>query len=151
MRERANEPNAGWKCNDEKLRALIVLDDGVATKLSNGAGNAFFRGFIVEDRETHQVCARFRFRYADHDAWFSINPSDQADVINKLADGLREVLTTAAAMMGMPVKDCAITRFDPPDDGGDFNHTIAWLLDRDLMEITTIEITTSSRMPREGG
>lgn len=135
----------GWNANDEKLRCLIVLDDGVAELLSHRAGQAFFRAFIVEDRVTGKVRLKFRFRYKDPEQrnWFKATTDKRGDeAVEHFRSGVDEVLRTATSMLTVPLDANGVTAFFPPDDGGDVGSTLIWLEMRDLIEITEItEIT----------
>jgi hypothetical protein len=129
---------AGWQCEEEKLLVLIELNDDVALILSRHAGVAFFRAFIVQNRATDQIRMRFRFRYVDRDAWYIIVPEDQQDAVRKLRENIADVLLMAGDMIEKPVLPLDIRAHEPPDDGGDFQNTIDWLVDRDLMTITKV-------------
>jgi hypothetical protein len=130
----------GWLCNEEKLLALIVLDDGVAARLSDRAGQAFFRAFIVQNRATGRILMRFRFRYTDHDAWFKINPKEQGTARHHLRENITGMLLEGAKTMGNVISPLAVEVFEPPDDEGDFDATIRWLDARDLITITRVEL-----------
>jgi hypothetical protein len=52
MKDSEMPGNVGWMSNEEKLLALIVLDDAVAARLTDRGGEAFFRAFIVQNRKT---------------------------------------------------------------------------------------------------
>jgi hypothetical protein len=56
--------HVGWMSNEEKLLALIVPDDEVASRLTDCGGEGFFRAFIVQNRATGQIMMRHRFRFS---------------------------------------------------------------------------------------
>jgi hypothetical protein len=138
----------GWNANEEKLLALVVLDDARAARLNakHGAkhGEAFFRAFIVQHRRTGAVEMRFRFRYRDRDVWYKAGPaSDAATTLAEYLDGIQHALREAAEWMGETLEPGDITPFYPPDDEGDWERTIGWLQERDLIQVThrTLEET----------
>jgi hypothetical protein len=47
-----DDDRVGFDLSKQKLHCLIALNDALAPKLSNKAGGAFFRAFVVENRET---------------------------------------------------------------------------------------------------
>jgi hypothetical protein len=130
-----------WVVDQEKLLAHIVLDDRYARILSPGAGDAFFRAFIVEDRTTHKITLKFRFTYRDGKrSWSQLTPTDQGqDVVAKLRDGVVYMLESGAAIKGTPLPKGAVKVFNPPDDHGDGSNTVKWLADQDLIEIRSVE------------
>jgi hypothetical protein len=132
--------NVGWMSNEEKLLALIILDDEVAARLTDRGGEAFFRAFIVQNRATGQIMMRHRFRYVDHDAWFEVDPKEQEGALTYLRESLTDMLLTAAQMMDGTISPLAVQVFEPPDDEGDFESTIAWLSARDLITVTRVEV-----------
>lgn len=147
-RDRNREPGAqrgdprnspvGWNANAEKLLAMIALDDNIADELSPIAGEAFFRAFIVQDRKTAKVEARWRFRYNNgKDSWFSIGepkePMSPREIVADLTMKLTKMLIMAARMMGTPVAPDRVRVFEPPDDEGHPQRTIQWLRDMDLI------------------
>ncbi len=127
-----------WNANEEKLLSLIVLDDGFARQLSDRAGPAFFRAFIVENRATGAISMKHRFKDIDGDRqWYSVTPKEQGPgTVDELRQGMRTVLEEAAHMIQVPLPPGAIQCFDPPDDRGDWERTIEWLIERDLVEVT---------------
>ena len=93
---------AGWNANEEKLLALIVLSDDLAKRLSDRAGEAFFRAFIVQDRATGEIRMNFRFRYRDGDSWFHVSPKAQMETraaITYLREGMTDVQPKSGAAM----------------------------------------------------
>jgi hypothetical protein len=132
----------GFDLNKEKLRCLVVLDDDVASKLSCAAGPAYCRGFILENRETHEVFALYRFKYEDGERnWFRLIPKEQTSVeaaVEDLRLKIETVLNLAIMVFGVKEKAAkdAILSFYPPDDEGDPAKTIIWLEQQDLVEIT---------------
>ena len=140
----------GWNANEEKLLALVVLSDRHAKKLSIHAGEAFARAFIVENRATSAILMRFRFRYVkgQGDSWYQVTPKsrDKREAFRELRDGITSVFLQAGTTMGVLIRPSDIQSFEPPDDGGDFEKTIAWLVEHDLVHPPTFE-----RIHQNGG
>jgi hypothetical protein len=148
MSEPEDEP--GWMTNVEKLRCLIVLDDGAAALLSPRAGVAYFRAFIVEDRVTGAVTLKFRYRYKDPDerSWSRVTMDKRGDgAIEFFRQAIEKVLREGARRIGLPLPKDAIQAFYPPDDGGDVTSTLIWLEMRDLIEITEITQVRAEAKP----
>lgn len=82
--------------NKQKMRCLLVLDDALAHHLSSTAGPAYWRGFVLEDRNTHEISALFRFCYEGGErSWFEIRPRGQKDAdaaVEELCRGLMGVI-----------------------------------------------------------
>jgi hypothetical protein len=132
---------AGWNANQEKLLALILVDDGRAKELSVLAGEAFFRAFIVEDRQSGRIRITFRFRYSDgHDSWFHVDPKEQnAATFRELREAITAVVMMATEQMGLSLSPLDVKCFQPPDDGGDWERTVQWLLENDLVHPPRVE------------
>jgi len=124
----------------EKMLCLMMIDDSIAHKLSSTAGPAFWRGFILEDRETHKVSGQFRFSYEGGEkTWFKVSPPHQTgpkEAAAELRCKLEDVLRLACRMMGGEMPEDGILCFYPPDDEGEPLRTILWLEERDLVEVT---------------
>jgi len=134
----------GFNLNEEKLLCHMVLDDKYSKLVCEGAGTAYWRAFIVENRATHLVTANWRFRYADGtDSWYEWKPKVPADrtaSMMELEHGLRFMLVEAfRQFIGKDVED-AIHSFYPPDDQGDGTRTIEWLVEKDLITLKKIDI-----------
>jgi len=133
----------GWNANEEKLLALMVLGDARAKELSSLAGEAFFRAFIVENRTTGAVSMNFRFRYRDgKDSWFQVTPKagqPRADALQQLREGVAQMVLQAAELMGVSLSPLDVECFQPPDDEGNWERTIQWLTDKDLIHPPRIE------------
>lgn len=131
----------GWNANEEKLLVLGLVSDARAQELSHQAGEAFFRAFIVEDRKSGVIRMNFRFRYkGGKDSWFHVDPKKQnADTVRELREGIASVVIGASQLMGITLSPLEVKFFEPPDDGGDFESTIQWLLDHDLIHPPRIE------------
>jgi hypothetical protein len=130
-----------WHVGTEKLLSFIVLPDEYAHLLSERAGSAFFRGFIVQDRETNEVTLKYRFKYGDDKrSWYWVTPQSESDAVEHLESTMQTLITMTARHTGIDLPDNVLVCFHPPDDQGDWNHTVAWLLERDLLEITSIEL-----------
>jgi hypothetical protein len=83
---------------------------------------------------------RYRFHYVDHDAWFEVDPKEQTGALAHLRESVTGMLLMAAQMMDDTVSPLAVQVFEPPDDQGDVERTIAWLLERDLITVTRVEV-----------
>jgi|SRR5215831_16007919 len=127
-----------WNTDEEKMLCLIVLDDDIGQAISPIAGDAFFRAFILENRKTGVVSCKFRFRYKDHDSWYEItpgSPKSRAERVTELQEGMEKVISqTLARRIGIPKfpPNLLVSHF-PPDDEGDPQKTIEWLLAKDLI------------------
>jgi hypothetical protein len=133
----------GWDGNAEKLRCLMVLDDGIAELLSHRAGQAFFRAFIVEDRASGEMRMKFRWRYKDPDdrSWCQATTDKRGDeAVEFFRSAIEKVLRTAASTLGLSIGVNGIKGFFPPDDGGDCASTLIWLEMRDLIEISVEQV-----------
>jgi hypothetical protein len=137
----------GFNLDTQKLLCLMVLDDELAALLSDQAGEAFWRAFIVEDRVTGEIHARQRFRYVDHDSWSHLNlnaerqKKSREERVDYLRGGLEFVLRGAFAMLtkGAPAPKDMVVNFFPPDDQGDGNNTLKWLIEKDLIYVRGVE------------
>lgn len=127
--------NVGWNCNSERLLGLLVLDDSFAPLVCDQAGEGFYRGFLVQDRKSANIVMRMRFRYRDGDSWSTLTPKsqEQTAAVAEIRAGMMEVFSTASLMMGIPFAPQCLQMFEPPDDGGHFEKTIEWLLEKDLI------------------
>lgn len=141
-----DDNKVGWLCQKQKLIAMIVLDDSVGNMLTDHANTPFFRGFVVEERNTGAISVRMRFRYRTGDKWYSLQPDLQPDFLSLsrvekiavLTESVEwSVLTALEMMVGGKVKPpkCIVKSFFPPDDGGDWKKTIDWLVAEDLIEV----------------
>lgn len=132
----------GWNANEEKLLSLIAIDDSLALRLSPEASDAFFRAFVVEDRKTGKVECRYRMKYRNGQRnWYSFKlkedvPKDAA--VDKFEEAIKKMMSIAAGVFDVP--DTAVVKcFRPPDDAGDPDATLQWLVDRDLVEVKWAE------------
>jgi hypothetical protein len=134
------EFQAGWESNKEKLLCFVLLNDAIAQRLVPGAAPAYWRAFIVQNRETGQILARMRFKQPDGSRnWTEIVPTIQNDqTLQDIRCKLEDVFRIATSVFGI-YPDNAIKCFYPPDDNGDPGKTLIWLEQRDLVEITRIE------------
>lgn len=125
----------GWDANREKLLALVVLDDTKAVQLTDTPGEAYFRAFIVEDRGDGRVSLRFRFRYEGKDSWYSVGPSDKPrlEAFDDYRAEITDIVLRVAWALGARISQSDITCWQPPDDEGHFERTIAWLTEKDLV------------------
>jgi len=133
----------GWEAQKEKLLVMVVLDDDIGKLVTSRAGEAFFRAFVVENRGTGVMECRLRFRYTDHDSWFTITPKGDKSRAEQVADfeeGMHHVVLTAMEMLaGVKPPEKIVKSYYVPDDEGDPQKTVNWLLANDLMHITKIE------------
>jgi len=132
-----------WVTQEEKLLCFMVLSDSMAKELTDIAGEAFWRAFIVQNRKTGKITAKYRFKYNDgHRNWFEVAPSKNlsaSDTVEYLRDGLETVLKMALDVFGVDPQKIArsIESFYPPDDGGDLEKTLEWIRSKpDLFELT---------------
>jgi len=130
--------------DEERLLCHMVLDDSFAEDLSHEAGPAFLRVFILENRNSKVVTARYRFLYRrngeDLREAYVITPpqtGDQEQMVNHLQRTLKSVFQMAMFIKGIPPEciEDALLSFYPPDDEGDSSKTIAWLLDMERNRI----------------
>ena len=146
-----DEGTVGFNLPKENLRCLIVLNDQIAEALSNNAGNAFFRAFVVENRETGEIWCKQRFRYKDGDSWahMHLGPDQQGlspdERVRFFVKGIERVLRTGMSMLarGAEVPEEAVVCFYPPSPD-DSMATIDWLFQQDLIEATKV-ITPDGR------
>ena len=133
----------GWESSKQKLLVLVTLDDDVAVALSSNAGEGFFRAFIVEDRKTGEITCNFRFRYKNGDSWYTIGKqraTSRAEVVAELQEGIEKVITEAIMRLsGLKPPKNIMHSYYVPDDGGDPEKTLQWLLEKDLVRIAKIE------------
>jgi hypothetical protein len=117
----------------------MVLDDGVVQDvIVPGAKPAFWRAFIVQNRETGIVSCKYRFKQIDATNWYEITPKEQnANTVKVLREKVETVFRLASGAFGADPNK-AIQCFYPPDDGGDGAKTIIWLEMQDLAEITKV-------------
>ncbi len=130
----------GWRMDTQKLHCLLMVNDRLSEKLSDRAGEAFFRAFVVEDRTTGEVLMNMRFRYKEGDSWMRMTLSEDKSLlslkekIEYLADGMEKTQRTALTMMSggsAPPKE-AVLRYYPPDPDSS-EKTLDWLMERDLI------------------
>jgi len=131
----------GWVMPDEKLLCLMALSDEIAAKVTNKAGEAFFRAFIVENRQTGIVKCKMRYRYADGDTWYTLQLKDEeqknsrAEKVTKIQEGIEGTIRKALTVFsgGIEPPKEVFGCFYPPDDGGDYEKTLSWLISMDLV------------------
>jgi hypothetical protein len=149
-----DDPRVGINFNTQNLRCLIVLNDRLARVLSDKAGNAYFRAFVVEDRKTGEVFCKQRFRYVDSDAWSQMRLGagkehfTLGERVEYFANGVEKVLRTGLAMMagGNEAPEEAVVRFYPPKPE-DHEATMDWLFAQDLIEATKIVTPDGHEVP----
>lgn len=141
-----DDGKTGFNMNTQKLHCLLVLQDSIGAVLSDNAGNAFLRGFITEDRESGEIMAKYRFRYKDGDAWYSIHLDSEKqklpvkERVEHLATGMETVFRMGIELMAggsSPAPKDAIVCFYPPEPD-DAEKTFDWLIAQDLVEVTKI-------------
>lgn len=131
-----------WDIEKEKLLCHMVLDDRLAPLLSVKAGDAFWRAFIVKNRETGHIKAKLRWNYKDKGrSWTEIDLKEQNDeVFKKLHSGLEKCMVESTSRFLSPeLAKEAIKSYYPPDDGGDGMKTVLWLQEQDLLGPVRIE------------
>ena|ERR1700733_1216575 len=130
-----------WLVNEEKLLCIMVLKDSLGPVLSERVkeGTAFWRAFIVQDRKTGEIKAKFRFKYdKDDSSWTYITSRKpivtQEGALEYLRSGLHKMLimTTKALYPDVDMTDAVMSYF-PPDDNGDGTNTVNWLIEKDLI------------------
>jgi hypothetical protein len=144
----------GFNLSTQKLHCLIALNDSLAPALSNKAGDAFFRAFVVEDRQTGNVFLNQRFRYKDGDSWMRVRLAKEKQALSLkeriefLANGIEMVMRTATEVFagGAQSPKEAVTRFYPPNPD-DSRATLDWLVAQDLVEITQVYAPDGSAIP----
>jgi hypothetical protein len=144
----------GFDLSAQKLHCLIALNDALAPKLSNKAGDAFFRAFVVENRETGEVLLNQRFRYNDGDSWMRVRLAKDKQAlglkekVEYLADGIEFVMRAAVETFagGAQSPKDAVTRFYPPNPD-DSRATLDWLVAQDLVEITQFYGPKGNQIP----
>lgn len=122
----------------------MLLGDQYSSLLSNKAGEAFFRAFIVMERESGDIVMKFRFKYSDGErSWMQVRkkrgsyPTVMAAVA-ELKDGMRKVLLESAKVMGKHLPDDAIVCFDPPPeirDSANVLDVVTWMQAKDLIDV----------------
>ena len=131
-----------WDANTEQLICHMLIDDDLCKKLElGGPEGAFWRAFIVRNRETGTVYAKFRYKHATGSSWHYVEPKDQVnDPAGSLQSGLKQSMELALPLMGASIEetDRAIKSFYPPDDEGHPERTIDWLIKEDLITIHSI-------------
>ncbi len=121
--------------NENRLLCFIVVDDAVAKEISSQAGEAFLRGFVLQNRKTGKVWACYRFRYDDERRnWYRLDPHPEKKLQgaqSELEVGIAKAFRLAArAQTG---RDIEVSSFYPPDDHGDPIKTLDWLRKMDLI------------------
>lgn len=126
-----------WDANKDKLICMLVVDDKLAEAVMGKTVSGYWRGFVMQNRETGEVRGEYRFKYANGDRnWHKITmPSitDPEKAKEKIHESMEQVLNTANELLGLPFR---VEAFFPPDDGGDPVKTIEWLEKKDLIEVT---------------
>jgi hypothetical protein len=133
-------PEPYWNSNKEKLLCFMLLDDSVVQDIIvPGAKPAYWRAFIVQNRETGIISCKYRFKQQDSTNWYQIIPAEQnVNTAQDLREKMETVFRLACCVFGA-YPDKVIQCFFPPDDGGDGAKTIIWLEMQDLVELTKVE------------
>jgi hypothetical protein len=137
--------HAGWMTSEEQLLCHFLLDDSVAYDFNlTPTKVAYLRGFIVKNRESGKMTCRFRLRRSDEDSWYDMEPTNPDEHLSLFAARIKAGLVMATTMFAKKrapfetelerIKN-SFHFFFPPDDGGDPDKTVQWLIDRDLIEI----------------
>lgn len=131
-----------WNASEDKLLCFMLVDDAYASKLSPRAAEAFWRGFIVQNRKTGLVHALIRWHYTTatpgqtERKWSNFAPNTQQNVdmaVAELRCGIEDMLRKGAEAIGVHLPPEAIICFYPPDDEGDYKRTIIWLEAKNLI------------------
>jgi hypothetical protein len=125
-----------WDATKDKLICFMLVDDSLGEAICGpeAKGIAFWRAFILEDRQTGEVHALWRFKYPDgRRSWTEILCKDKSrdDAQTYIRCALEDIINRASAIFNLPHK---VECFYPPDDGGDPKKTLLWLDERDLIE-----------------
>jgi hypothetical protein len=132
-----------WETAKDKLICFMLVDDSLGIKVCgpSAKGIAFWRAFILEDRQTGEIHAVWRFKYPDgNTSWTEITCTNglSGDAAkNHLRCALEDVINKANDVFGLPQK---VECFYPPDDGGDPGKTLLWLDEHDLIEFRVEKI-----------
>lgn len=143
------DKTAGFDLDREKMICFIVLNDDLAPKLSSLAAPAYFRAFILEDRKTHEIFAKMRFRYDTDEAnWYVLHSrpeDDRETAITYLNSGIVGVSQLGMAICGIDATETedAIQCFYLPDDEGTPMKTVLWLAQHNLISVSSDEKTFS--------
>ena len=136
--------------NKERLLCHMVLTDDIAPLLSDIAGPAYWRAFILQDRDSKIVYARFRYRYQKPDgssesSWYKIEPQNQIgtspeSTVRHLRESLEKVLKTGMAIVGLSEQqiNSSVVCFYPPADVDDAEQILAWMIEKDLIQVMTV-------------
>ena len=130
--------------HEEKMLAVMILEDRIGQLLDQDASDTYWRGFIVENRTSGEISLRHRFRYRDGtDSWYAVelNADNQAksraERVDHLQSGMERALTTMIrerhAQKREPPIGIVQTRY-VPDDNGDLMATVRWLEEQDLIK-----------------
>jgi hypothetical protein len=142
----------GWIVNAEKLRCLMLLDDGIAELLSDRAGSTYFRAFIVEDRVTGEIRLKFRYQYKDPNEsnWFQVTTEKRGtEAVEDFRAKIEKILRTGYSILfNRHLPEPAVKSFFPPDDRGDGASTLIWLEMKDLIEIRVEQDEPRDTAPR---
>lgn len=127
----------------EKILCEVILDDNIGSLMHAHAGDTFWRAWVVQDRTTGDISAKFRFKFDDgkRDWWeIALSPQHQtmstAARVAHLQEGLEKFIRSRVVKahpqhLEAP-RDAVTTRY-PPDDKGDPNATMRWLEAEDLV------------------
>jgi hypothetical protein len=136
-----DDNTTGWNMNTQKLHCMVVLSDVVGQKLSHKAGEAFFRAFVVEDRETGEVWCKQRFRYTHGDSWFVMKAGTDTKKLSRdeqvryFANAVATTMRHGCSVMagGATVPEGVVECFYPPDPESSAK-TLEWLKAQDLLQ-----------------
>jgi hypothetical protein len=132
--------------NKEKVLCMLVLNDDLGAALSDRASDAFWRGFITQNRATGEINGKMRFKYIDppETSWMACDLSAEnqrksvAERVACLQEGIECIILGSIqerhAENLAPPKGAFTTHW-PPDDGGDLMATVRWLEEMDLINV----------------
>lgn len=126
-----------------KLIAMAALDDGLGALLSKNAGEAFWRGFLIQDRATGVYTFKYRFNYKGPAgrSWTEIEFVKPRESLDALMEEIRtkmgETLVGIASVIVAPLPCDSADVFQwhvvPEADREDGNRTLIWMEMHDLV------------------
>lgn len=133
-----------------KLLAMATLDDNFAHLLSDDAAEAFWRGFLLEDRKTGVLSFTFRFSYVEKGrSWTNIEfvtpRASLEDLIEEIKLKMAMALLSGKAAKAAGMGPEAFRWHEVPvADREDSKRTMIWMEMQDLVHEPRF-------VPAEGG
>ena len=140
--------HVGFDLNTQKLLCFIVLNDAFAEALGF-PHVAFFRAFIVQDRDTGEILMKQRFRHTDGKSWQRIrldperqkqSRAERVAFLQETIEGVLRAMVSILSPDGAAPKDTVRCHY-PPNPDGEPQETLDWLIAEDLVTVTRIERT----------